>query len=296
MLRSFFTRLKSGTEYLNYGRHILRDWGAQAFRERGFGLESQPFRVLDLGCGHGTDLKNIRGEIERRYPNDDLRQVVELHGVESYPPYIAECRAEGIRTHSLNIERDLYPGEDGSFDVIVANQILEHTKEIFWIFAECARLLKPGGYFLIGVPNLASLHNRFLLFLGQQPTQIKSMSAHVRGFTKPDMREFAQTGGLFRLRAYRGSNFYPLPPLLSKPLARVFPTLAWGSFYRLERTEADGDFLTCLGGDENFLETPFYGSPQNPAKQRANNRRKVVKKKPAAKKKKPAAAARARKK
>lgn len=268
MLRSFFTRLKSGTEHLNYGRHILRDWGAQAFRERGIALETQPFRVLDLGCGHGTDLKNIRGEIERRYPNDDLRQVVELHGVESYPPYIAECRAEGIRTHSLNIERDLFPGEDGSFDVIVANQILEHTKEIFWIFAECARLLKPGGTFLVGVPNLASLHNRFLLFFGQQPTQIKSMSAHVRGFTKPDMREFAQTGGLFRLRAYRGSNFYPLPPVLSKPLARIFPTLAWGSFYRLERTEAEGDFLTCLTGDDNFLETPYYGSPQNPAKQR----------------------------
>ncbi|MEQ9366261.1 MAG: class I SAM-dependent methyltransferase [Leptospirales bacterium] len=278
MLRSLFTRLKSGTEYLNYGRDIIRHWGADLYAASP-AISGDAFRVLDLGCGHGTDLKNIRDEIETRAEPSGEREValpagpaVELHGVESYPPYVAECRAAGIQTHALNIERDRFPGPEDSYDVIVANQILEHTKEIFWIFAEVARLLKPGGHFIAGVPNLASFHNRLLLLAGQQPTQIKSMSAHVRGFTKPDMREFAETGGLFRLTAFRGSNFYPLPPILSKPLARIFPTLAWGSFYLLQRTNARGSFLDCLGGDDNFLETPFYGSPQNPAVPRSKQR------------------------
>ncbi|MCR9142632.1 MAG: class I SAM-dependent methyltransferase [bacterium] len=273
MLRSLFTRLKSGTEYLNYGRDIIRHWGADLYEESEASAGLEAFRVLDLGCGHGEDLRNIRAEVEERAEAEGERNSVsllvtprvELHGVEGYAPYVAECRAAGIQTHALNIERDPFPGPSASYDLIVANQILEHTKEIFWIFAEVARLLKPGGRFIAGVPNLASFHNRLLLMFGQQPTQIKSMSAHVRGFTKPDMREFAETGGLFRLIGFRGSNFYPLPPFLSKPLARLFPTLAWGSFYLLERTEADGDFLKCLTGDDNFLETPFYGSPQNPA-------------------------------
>lgn len=269
MLRSLFTRLKSGTEHLNYGRDIIRHWGADLYAEAVESRADGVFRVLDLGCGHGEDLRNIRDEIEARsaaaVDSAPFELPVELHGVESYAPYVAECRAAGIQTHALNIERDPYPGKDGEYDLIVANQILEHTKEIFWIFAEVARLLKPGGRFIAGVPNLASFHNRVLLIFGQQPTQIKSMSAHVRGFTKPDMREFAETGGLFELRAFRGSNFYPLPPALSKPLARIFPTLAWGSFYLLERTPAAGNFLDCLTGDDNFLETPFYGSPQNPA-------------------------------
>lgn len=290
MLRSLFTRLKSGTEHLNYGRDIIRHWGADQYAKSA-AESNDVFRVLDLGCGHGTDLRNIRDEIEARAEPSAEREMplpvgptVELHGVESYSPYVAECRAAGIQTHALNIERDLFPGKDARYDLIIANQILEHTKEIFWIFAEVARLLKPGGQFIAGVPNLASFHNRLLLMAGQQPTQIKSMSAHVRGFTKPDMREFAETGGLFRLIGFRGSNFYPLPPFLSKPLARLFPTLAWGSFYLLQRTSDSGSFLECLSGDDNFLETPFYGSPQNPAatagkiKTRPNTKKKNSKK------------------
>ncbi len=266
MLRSFFTKLKSGTEHLNYGREIIRDWGADLHGEA-LSRQTVPsgaFRILDLGCGHGTDLKNVRSEIDDRRPGSILP--VELHGVESYPPYVADCRKAGIRTYALDIERDRYPGGEARFDVVIANQILEHTKELFWIFAEVARILKPGGVFLAGVPNLASLHNRLLLLFGQQPTPIQSMSAHVRGFTKPDMRRFAETGGFFRLERFGGSNFYPFPEGLARPLARLFPTLAWGSFYQLRRTErADGSFLDCLSGDDNFLETPYYGSPQNPA-------------------------------
>ena len=283
MLRALFTRLKSGTEHLNYGRDIIRTWGAELYGARA--NQTETFRVLDLGCGHGTDLNNIRASIQEMHGADAARKLVELHGVESYPPYVAECRAAGIQTHSLNIERDVFPGPDARFDVIVANQILEHTKELFWIFAESARLLKPGGHFVVGVPNLASLHNRLLLLFGQQPTPIKSMSAHVRGFTKPDMREFAETGGLFTLTGFRGSNFYPLPPVLSKPLARLFPTLAWGAFFQLRRTEQNGSFLECLSGDDNFLETPFYGSPQNPApaKAKAQSAKRIANRKKAKK-------------
>lgn len=63
----------------------------------------------------------------------------------------------------LNIERDPLPFADESVDIFMANQVLEHCKEIFWIFSEVSRCLKPGGCFIIGVPNLAALHNRLLL-------------------------------------------------------------------------------------------------------------------------------------
>jgi SAM-dependent methyltransferase len=270
MLRSFFKRLKSGTEELNYGREIIAAWGADAYytteRVAGRGA-ARPFRALDIGCGHGTDLKNIRAAAGD--PAD-----LELHGVESFAPNVKECRAAGIATYALDIERDSLPGADGDFDLVSANQVLEHTKEVFWICAEAARVLRPGGRLIVGVPNIASLHNRLLLLFGQQPTQIQTLSAHVRGFTKPDFRRFIEAGAYYRLIAYRGSNFYPFPPGVAKPLARLFPTLAWGSFYLLERTEKRGDFLECLGGDGNFLETPFYGGPQNPARK---TRRKLEK-------------------
>ena len=270
MLRQFFVNLKKGTEYLNYGRHIIERWGADHALSGKAGPECA---VLDLGCGHGTDLLNIKktadSSIKGKAHADasPRKSSLRLAGVEGYEEYVKECNAAGIETFPIDIESDKIPVEDGTYDVVVANQILEHTKEVFWIFAEVARVLKPGGIFIIGVPNLASLHNRLLLLFGQQPTAQQTLSAHVRTFTKPDLRKFAETGGFFKLKAHRGSNFYPFGKSIARPLAWMFPTLAWGGFYLLERTDRqDGSFLECLSGDDNFLETPFYGSPQNPAR------------------------------
>ena len=291
-------KLKEGTEELNYGRHIIRDWGAEsvfaaADARQASGADSadedspRVFRILDLGCGHATDLLNIRDAAEGHPRFLDLHTDVELHGIENFEDYIIECREKGIHIHSIDIERSHYPAPDGFYDLVMANQLLEHTKEVFWIFAEVARILKPGGRFIAGVPNLASLHNRLLLLFGQQPTAQQTYSAHVRGFTKPDFRLFAEKGDFFRLLDFKGSNFYPFGKSIAMPLARMFPTLAWGSFYMLERTARTGTFLECLTGDDNFLETPFYGSPQNPAPpppRRAAAKKKTAGKKAAARK------------
>lgn len=273
-MREFMKRLKSGTEHLNYGRHIIQQWGAELYRQH---HGSGPVRILDLGCGPGTDLQNVRHQIEQEHQGSVTN--LELFGIESYAPNVALCKAARIKTTAANIENDAYPGKNGYYDVVLANQVLEHTKEIFWIFSEVGRILKPGGHFIVGVPNIASFHNRLLLMFGQQPTQIQSMSAHVRGFTRPDLRQFAQTGDYFELVAFRGSNFYPLPPLLARPLARLLPNMAWGAFFMFRRTTKIGDFLECLNGQHNFLETPFYGSPQNPARGRNLSHSQAARKK-----------------
>jgi len=78
---------------------------------------------------------------------------------------VKHAQQQGIVVHSLDIERDRFPYADASVDLIVANQIIEHTKEIFFIFSEISRVLKTGGLAIIGVPNLGSLHNRIALLL-----------------------------------------------------------------------------------------------------------------------------------
>ena len=263
MLRDLFIRIKSGTEYLNYGRDIIADWGADFLIHilNAQDKKSQLLRILDLGCGHGTDLLNIKNRVV-----ESLGEAVtiELHGIENYEDYILECKNEGIRIQTIDIEKERFSFANSELDLLIANQILEHTKEIFWIMSEAARVLKPGGRFLVGVPNLASLHNRLLLLFGEQPTAQQSLSAHIRGFTKPDFTKFAEEGGFFRVTAFRGSNFYPFPPIISRSLSRLFPSFAFGIFFLLERTERNGSFLEYL--KNNLLETPFYGGPANPAR------------------------------
>lgn len=244
----FFVRLKGGTEHLIYGRPILAGWVAEYARALPVGVVP---RILDLGCGQGDDLELMARTVGR---------ACELHGLEGYEPYRAICATKGIVTHPINIERDPLPFPDQSLDVVSMNQVLEHTKDIFFIFSEVSRVLKPGGLFLIGVPNLAAWHDRLLLLLGRQPSGIKVLGPHVRGFTREGLVKFAQCDGFFTLDVYRGSAFYPFPAGVSRVLARAFPTLATSSFYRLRRSTKSGTFIEVLRARR--FETDYYAGPE----------------------------------
>jgi len=239
------------TAHLNYGRERVLSWVREETAARPAGSAT---RILDLGAGVGADLQNFR----EGCPGANL----ELHGVECHPGNAATARERGIAVYELDIERDPIPAPDGFFDVVVANQVVEHTKEIFWIFSEVSRMLRPGGICIVGVPNLAALHNRVLLLLGFQPSCIGVLSAHVRGFTRSGFREFAACDGYFRVEEVRGANFYPFPPALARPLARVFPGFSVCIFFRLRRTTKEGTFHQVL--DTRYFETPYYRGGSHP--------------------------------
>jgi SAM-dependent methyltransferase len=229
---------------LNYGRdQIVR-----------FLAEAGPLScVLDLGAGSGDDLLAARS----------FSPSCRLVAVESLPPAQRTLRSLGVRVIDRNLEKDILPLGGGSVDAVILNQVLEHTKEVFWILHEASRVLKVGGSLLVGVPNLASLHNRFLLALGRQPTSIQTLSAHVRGYTKDDFQKFVEgvfPGG-YRLAGFGGSNFYPFPGFLARPLAAVFPGMAWGLFFRFVKERPyQGECLHYL--ETHPLETDFYRGPK----------------------------------
>lgn len=227
---------------LNYGRHLISRFLSAA--------NHKPMKVvLDIGAGWGSDLLLARTH----------NPAAELHAIEVYPEYQEGLKQKGISVHPLNIERDKFPFSDESIDVVIANQILEHVKEIFWIFHEATRVLRIGGSLIIGVPNLASLHNRLLLALGKQPTCIQNHSAHVRGYTKSDLLKFLNLcfPNGYDLVKFGGSNFYPFPPLIAKPLASLFPNMAWGIFlmFRKEQTYKNEFIIHPIA---HQLETNFY--------------------------------------
>jgi SAM-dependent methyltransferase len=183
----------------------------------------------------------------------------DLYAVELFPESVRRLEQLGVTVFPLNLECESIPLQDGSVDLVIANQVLEHLKDIYWVFHEVSRLLPVGGKMIIGVPNLASLHNRILLALGQQPTSLKINSAHVRGFTRGDfllfLNEVFPKG--YALKAFRGANFYPFPPFIARLLAQAFPSLAWGMFLYLEkRREYHREFLDAPVTQQ--LETNYY--------------------------------------
>ena len=225
---------------LNYGRHLVAKYLQQA----------APFnQALDLGAGHGDDLIAARNACPE----------AQLHGVECFDQYARELRAQDITTHAINLERDKLPFDDQVIDVVIANQILEHCKEVFWLLHEVSRTLSVGGHLIVGVPNLASAHNRLLLLLGKQPSVIQNHSAHVRGYTRGDFMKLLNTcfPGGYELSQWGGSNFYPFPAPIARPLAATLPSMAWGMFLMLKKTKPyDDGFLKHP--IEARLETNFY--------------------------------------
>ncbi|MDH5561733.1 MAG: class I SAM-dependent methyltransferase [Deltaproteobacteria bacterium] len=233
-----------------FGRFINHDLTYGEAVVNNFLRRISPFEsAVDLGAGGGRDLGLVR----------QVCPAAETIAIECGSLYAENLRKKGHQVLELDIEHDPLPFETESIDIFIANQVLEHTKEIFWIFHQMTKNLKLGGHLIIGLPNIAALHNRFLFLFGIQPTQLKSHSAHIRGFTANDVRKLLDNVWPkgYSIQAFKGSQFYPFPPFLAKPMAKLFPSLAFSIFFLLKKQKSYQDQFV-LFPVKNELETPFF--------------------------------------
>lgn len=96
--------------------------------------------ILDIGCGNGGILRDLRS---RGFRN--------LHGLEISEYAIRRLRLEGITMHRGVLPSIVLP--DGSYDVVIASQVLEHIIARRRFLGEILRVLRPGGRALIFVPD-----------------------------------------------------------------------------------------------------------------------------------------------
>lgn len=231
MKNIFFRKVTPGaTSRLNivnhnetYGRHILE----KIIKNK------KLYNCVDIGCGNGNDLSII----SKFHPN------CELFGIDFKKQNFEKLKFNNIKPFQKNIETEPLPFKNESIDFIIANQILEHTKEIFWINHEIFRSLKIGGYLFLGVPNVLSLHNRVLMPLGYHPTQYKSISAHLRTFSKKDVFNFYKNVGknFCQIQGFWGSQFYPFPQPLARLFSKIFPNLSFSIFFLIQKNNKYND-------------------------------------------------------
>ncbi|HEY9229734.1 MAG TPA: class I SAM-dependent methyltransferase, partial [Gemmatimonadaceae bacterium] len=92
--------------------------------------------VLELGCGTG---KNTVWLAERG------RRVVAMDFSQGMLD-VARRRVAGDNVHFVRQDvRTRWSAEDASFDVVIGNLILEHVDNVSFVFAEAARVIRPGG-------------------------------------------------------------------------------------------------------------------------------------------------------
>ena len=187
-------------------------------------------KLLDLACWDGEATV---------YYGQQLG-ISQLFWVDVFPDMMEEAHKNSVIVKTCDLEKDPLPFEDSFFDIVIANQIFEHLKQIYRPLSEIHRVLKPRGVLLFSVPNLASLHSRILFLFGKQPGSLKIFDAHVRGFTPGELKKFLTFNNLFSIIKFTGSGYYPFPPCISIPLSKLLKRSSVFQVFLLQKNEASG--------------------------------------------------------
>jgi SAM-dependent methyltransferase len=178
--------------------------------------------LLDLGCDDGGWTMLLARRMQSKNVN----------GVE-----IVEDRAERARSLGINVQiGDLarpLTYSDNAFDLIHANQVIEHVPDVDLFTSEIYRVLKPGGRVVVSTENASSWHNIFALLMGWQMFSLSNLSERRLGIGNPmalhrgegnhlkswthkvifsyrGLKEFFEAHGFKNLRLL-GAGYYPLP-------------------------------------------------------------------------------------
>lgn len=146
-------------------------------------LASEKPRILDIACNDG-ELTKIYSQFGEVIGNDINAEAV------------TACRKRGLTCLHCDIA-DMPGRYDGSFDVVLAGDIIEHIFDTDEFLTKVRRLLRPGGRLLLTTPNLASLGRRAMLLFGHNPfvefsTQLPSPSfnvGHIRYYTARNLQD-----------------------------------------------------------------------------------------------------------
>jgi SAM-dependent methyltransferase len=156
-------------------------------------------RVLDIGCGRNK-LNGSVGLDHNAYDGVDI---------------------------VANLEGPL-PVPDEQFDLVFANQVLEHVRELTPLLMEIHRILKPGGQLLAHVPYFRSSWAHI------DPT-------HVRSFTLDTLDYYVQGTWLFDVYRFSDTRFTRIEKFLDTEYPstlgrRIFASLALKNPMRFENS------------------------------------------------------------
>ncbi len=196
--------------------------------------------LCDLGCDDGQWTMKLAETVCTK----------SLFGVELIEERRRQAEALGITAASTDLNGPL-PYQDNYFDIMHANQVIEHLANTDLFLSEIYRTLKPGGYAIISTENLASWHNIFALLLGYMPFSLTNTTSKTAALGNPlaphaneEFWEFETwhhktvftTKGLlhllklhgFHINTVKGAGYYPLGNLFAKmdPFHCAFITIS----------------------------------------------------------------------
>ena len=149
-------------------------------------------RVLDLGAGRGMATlalaRNGAAQVLAVDP-DGAAQV----GLGT----LAQLTGE-LPIHSIRAFGEHLPLASGTIDLIYARQVLHHTSDLAATFAECRRVLAPGGMFIACREHVADDDTQLQTFLAHHP--VHQLAGGEHAFPLATYRSAMVNAGFRRIR------------------------------------------------------------------------------------------------
>jgi methionine biosynthesis protein MetW len=179
-------------------------------------------KILDIGCGDGF----ISSIIAKGTG-------AEVHGLDISRHAVSKAKERGIAAKVLNLDRHTLPFKEDSFDAVFCGDVLEHVNDTENLLDNINHVLKPSGYLILSIPNIASWYNRVFLLFGLMPTWVESSlrtytgnpfikkgSGHIHAFTKRSLKEMLKLKG-FHIEKAIGS------PILADGSRKRWKEIIW---------------------------------------------------------------------
>lgn len=182
-------------------------------------------KFLDLGCDDGKLTLKLAVKIATK----------DIYGVEIVDERINKAQKKGIIVKKFDLNKK-FDYADNFFDIIHANQVIEHLHNSDNFVSEIYRVLKPGGYAIVSTENASSWCNIFASILGWQIFSLTNFSSkklglgnpwaihrndnpslsswnHVRIYNICGLKEYFKAYG-FKISKIKGAGYFPLPSIL----------------------------------------------------------------------------------
>lgn len=149
------------------------------------GIDHRRALVVDVGCGGGALGRRLLPRFERYVGTDVVRHA-------DFPADLAFIPTD-LDTASV-------PFADGSADVVVCVETIEHVENPRALVRELVRVARPGGWVLFSTPNQLSVASKLCLVARNQFVQFQEgpglYPAHITALLEVDLRRIAQECGL----------------------------------------------------------------------------------------------------
>jgi 2-polyprenyl-3-methyl-5-hydroxy-6-metoxy-1,4-benzoquinol methylase len=150
---------------------------------------------LDVGCATGYLLAEIQKQTKWNVYGVELVTKAAIFAKEK----LHLEQVQNTDLHSAN-----YPSE--FFDVIHISEVMEHVADPYALLAECRRILKPDGFFLLSLPNGVADRQGMIDFANAEAGVAGHASGHIYFFSELGLKHLlARTG--FRIESSQTAAF-----------------------------------------------------------------------------------------